>query len=249
MIAAGITYRHYLEFVKSLSNSHRIARHQWGNFVRFITPGFAWPNLLFVINQTTEADLKEQLQINDDCKTLLLPGLISADLNNVLSDSGYRLMAKWVNMYYPLNKSIPLEIPGHNLKVGLIQKGDGNIKSWVKLVSKVLFGGKLLDEIIFADALDNANMDYLCIWDEIDQLLSCLIMYTDSEGTSIYMVCTDPGFQKKGIGQFLIAHAMNYALELGSSKMYLSSTPQGLKLYQKLGFIELDPLMVYYKLI
>ncbi len=158
-------------------------------------------------------------------------------------------MARWVNMYCPLNKETPIEIPGHKLKVGLIQKGDGNIKSWVKLVSKVLFGGKLLDEKIFEDALDNGKMDYLCIWDELDQLLSCLIMYTDSEGTSIYMVCTDPAFQKKGIGQLLIAHAMNYALELGSSKMYLSSTPQGLKLYQKLGFMELDPLMVYYKLI
>lgn len=61
----------------------------------------------------------------------------------------------------------------------------------------------------------------------------------------IYFVCTVPELRRRGLGAAISRHAMLAARELGLRTAVLGSSPMGHRVYERLGFREICPVVVY----
>jgi len=116
----------------------------------------------------------------------------------------------------------------------------------IKLVNRVLFPGKELSLGVMNTSLVSDNMIWFCI-EEDNQVRSTLLLHINKKTNTagFYMVCTNPEYQGRGLGQKLMLRAISYAYDQSCSKFILQSTKSGKRLYQKLGFRSLGLYALY----
>jgi ribosomal protein S18 acetylase RimI-like enzyme len=62
----------------------------------------------------------------------------------------------------------------------------------------------------------------------------------------VYNVATVPGHQRRGFGEKVMRHALGRARDrYGIERTVLQSTPQGLHLYQRMGYAVVTDVAVY----
>jgi len=70
-----------------------------------------------------------------------------------------------------------------------------------------------------------------------DEPVSTILMFVDGVACGFYWVATLPGFQRRGFGEAMMRHGMKILGESQSLREFvLQSTPEGIRLYQRLGF-------------
>ena len=55
----------------------------------------------------------------------------------------------------------------------------------------------------------------------------------------VYLLCTDPAFQRKGLAKRLLQHGLDLA-DAEGRKVYIEATKNGHPVYLKLGFKDID---------
>jgi ribosomal protein S18 acetylase RimI-like enzyme len=92
------------------------------------------------------------------------------------------------------------------------------------------------------------------VWDEFvawvgyadGEPVSTAATVTGSGAIGVYNVATLPGHQRRGYGEAVLRHALARACRKhGIARSILQSTPQGLKLYERMGYRTVTRVSVY----
>lgn len=102
-------------------------------------------------------------------------------------------------------------------------------------------------EGMFVDSLRNGHLCFSI--SEQQSLLGYIIVYVAVGECHVLNVCVDPDHQGKGIGNQLLRHALQAALELGADSAFLEvrvSNVPAITLYERNGFEQVGRRPNYY---
>ena len=77
---------------------------------------------------------------------------------------------------------------------------------------------------------------HLACYDNHWNLMACLVMVWKGEDLKMRQVAVGEAFQRRGIGQFLVAESERVALEYGALKLVLNARETAVPFYQKLAY-------------
>lgn len=101
---------------------------------------------------------------------------------------------------------------------------------------------------IFSDCL---MAGYLaCALDDGNQLIGYSVLSTAAAEAHILNLCVDPDFQRRGYGNRMLSHLLEYASSVGIERIFLEVRPSNdaaIKLYERAGFSALGVRKSYYR--
>jgi ribosomal protein S18 acetylase RimI-like enzyme len=164
---------------------------------------------------------------------------------SALLKKGYRLVDQWKGMYLDLeqlyNKS-----GGSELVIKPVRENAG-ITDWMTIINKILFQQKPVDRQIIKSFTENSRIHLFTGYFR-DNPVSTILIYIKGEYAGVYMVATHQNYQGRGFGQHMMQKALQVTRQKGCKYCILHSTAQGLKLYQKLGFVEICDFDLFWKI-
>jgi GNAT superfamily N-acetyltransferase len=169
----------------------------------------------------------------------------------LLEKEGFRVVREWKGMALERGDFRPVATGGSrppgSLGIEVISNDPGTLKEWLQIVNTYLMTGAQLGMEI-KDALLS------------DQSFRWMVAYLDGEpagaGLSfeeggvcgLYMIATVDSFRGRGVGTRITGELVSRALGSGSETIVLHATGQGERIYQNLGFREVNRLSIMWHL-
>jgi ribosomal protein S18 acetylase RimI-like enzyme len=165
-------------------------------------------------------------------------------VSSALLNKGYRQVDQWKGMYLDL-RQIQDNSFDPKLVIRPVQESAG-LHEWMTIINKVLFKQQPVNERITGSFIKNNKIEMLTGYLK-NNPVSALLIHFKGEYAGVYMVATHQNFQRQGFGQQMMQKTLQVARQQGSKFCILHATSQGLKLYQKLGFIEICVFDLFWK--
>jgi ribosomal protein S18 acetylase RimI-like enzyme len=164
----------------------------------------------------------------------------------LLSYRGIRMINYWIGMYQEAQQ---LEyIPPQELRFEIRKcSKESEMDAWVELVNRVVMTSSQLDKELFRKLLYFDKFHFYGLW-EGDEILSTTLIFVQNQTAGLYFVATRQAHQGKGYGTAITDYAMNDVKAAGANRFVLHSTREGLPLYQKTGFREMNRYDIYWLL-
>lgn len=164
-------------------------------------------------------------------------------LENLLKKNGFRAIDKWVSMQISTHQSNAIK--NSDLNVVRVET-ESQLELWVQIVSATLFNNRTINPEIFSFLLNEPGIH---LWLGVFQNQPvCTTLSLEAENTiGLYMVSTLAEMQGLGFGQSIVQNALDFAKSAGCKELVLQSTRAGLNLYKKMGFEEVENLVIYWK--
>jgi ribosomal protein S18 acetylase RimI-like enzyme len=164
-----------------------------------------------------------------------------------LKTKGFRQVMHWPGMALPLQHNHKWTVAADlNITVKKIRNTE-EIGNWAGMVEQILFNGKGIDRKVLKSLILTQE---LCLYTGyIDGIpAGTLLLWTRDQVAGLYMITTLPAFRHKGVAWQITNTAIRDAAVTGYHYAVLESTPQGLSLYRKAGFLEYCSFSIYWML-
>src|SRR5688572_32361821 len=190
-------------------------------------PGSVWPNMIFDVNSDAVNDAMADSVIADIKQYNIQPLLMCGD-NAIAAFKGKGFMPidRWLNMHLAID--FTPDTWDNAIAISLVEQGD-DIAAWAKVVAKILFNSKPLNEAIFS-RLNELNADIVVAKIDNEIVGTTLIYYDDTGTAGLYMVGVVEEHRGKRIGRMLLDASMELILARGNDLCILQSTKKGLPL-------------------
>ncbi|MDG1476831.1 MAG: GNAT family N-acetyltransferase, partial [Vicingaceae bacterium] len=206
----------------------------------------SWPDLIYLKDTTKEIKHLDLTSIvnKSPSKTLLIDEKVLTEKNlSSIASVGFKPSAMWINMKLPLNAKNSAKNTDLNIKSLEINQHT-DIKSWIKIVEKVLFNGATLNPSIFTSEIKSGRFKLILAYKNNIPVGTTMLFYGKQAG--IYMVAIEKEYRKMGIAQALMNFAHNLAHKNGYEIVLLHSTKKGKNLYKKMGYIAENKNYLFY---
>jgi len=235
-------FENYYSLLKLYSNINACNYTDLG-FCKSITNNkTTWPNFIFDIKENlTEAQINILTKgiENKELADVILTNNSIAKKDDIFTTNGFKKVAVWNAM--ALNLSEYKQKTDYKLDVRIV-KSEQEITDWINVVKQELKIDFSVNEVI---NLINEESINLFIGYYNNTAVSTALTYTNNEIVGHYMIATLKDYTKKGFGEEIMQFSLNYC---NAKIAVLASTPQGIKLYKKLGYKEFDTFNVYWLL-
>jgi ribosomal protein S18 acetylase RimI-like enzyme len=164
-------------------------------------------------------------------------------LETLLKKSGYRGVDQWISMRISTNTSNAIQ--NTDLTVVRVET-ENQLEQWLQIVSATLFNNRTINRGIFSYLMNEPGIN---LWLGMSQNnpVSTTLTFEKENTFGLYMVSTLAEMQGQGFGQSIVQNALDYAKSIGCEELVLQSTRAGINLYKKMGFEEVEKLVIYWK--
>lgn len=170
----------------------------------------------------------------------------SGATEKLLTSHGIRMINYWTGMYLE-GKDMQMNVqPAPDCEIRKI-RSENELDLWLGLVNRVIMTSTGLDPALFRKLLPAGKFHFYGLWKD-DELLSATLIFVHDRTAGLYFVATDEAQQGKGYGTAIIDYAMNDIEAAGAERFVLHATRQGMKLYQRAGFQEVNRYDIYWLL-
>jgi ribosomal protein S18 acetylase RimI-like enzyme len=164
-------------------------------------------------------------------------------LETLFKKSGYRAVDQWISMRISTNTSNAIQ--NTDLTVVRVET-ENQLEQWLQIVSATLFNNRTINRGIFSYLMNEPGIN---LWLGMSQNnpVSTALTFEKENTFGLYMVSTLAEMQGQGFGQSMVQNALGYAKTIGCEELVLQSTRAGINLYKKMGFEEVEKLVIYWK--
>lgn len=241
----SIIVKNLFDLYNYLAGYPQVSASDIGPFKIITSMGNEWPSMAYapaiIFSRVELEHLKVSLESNS-CKTLIVQDDITIEQQLLLKEQRFMPVAKWHNMSKQLagEESMQSDV-GLDVFVcnNVIQ-----VNEWLSVASNVLFKGKPLPRDVFMNAVEEGKF-ILLIGKHDGMPVSTIMVYCGSEA-GIYMVATEPAYQKKGYGRVMMSEAEKLIYKAGYREVCLHATQAGVPLYRSLGYSPHNSLILFY---
>jgi len=170
----------------------------------------------------------------------------SGTTEKLLSSNGIRMINYWTGMYLEA-RDVQMNVQtAPECEIRKIS-GENELDLWLGLVNRVIMTSGSLDPALFRKLLLSENFHFYGLWKN-DELLSATLIFVHNRTAGIYFVATDEMQRGRGYGAAILGYAIKDMKEAGAERLVLHATRQGLKLYHRAGFREVNRYDIYWLL-
>jgi len=201
-----------------------------------------WPNFIFDVKDFTEIQINNLITgiENKELADVVLTNNYFAKNDSILTNKGFKKVAVWNAMALNLQEYKQYSVD-YKLDIKRV-KSEQEITDWINIVKQELKINFSVNEV---QNLINEKSINLFIGYYNNVAVSTALTYTNNNIVGHYMIATLKDFTKKGFGFAIMQHSLNYS---NAKIAVLASSPQGIKLYNNLGYKEFDAFNVYWLL-
>ncbi len=229
--------------IANLYSLYQCVADNWGDCKIFQYNGFkiikteasAWPNMVYDV--ATDA-------FTDDFVMNIKASMNAINAGPVV----FEPESEWVDVYkrngvFPADRWIGMvktqlgKEGKSDEKKGVIVRTitENEFSDWSAIVSKELFGGKLLPGKLFLQ-LPTVNNEYIGLWLDGSLVGTSMIHYDEGGNAGIYMVCVLEQYRGMGLGKLLVEQCYECIKKKGINQCVLQATQKGVPLYTSMGF-------------
>ncbi len=121
------------------------------------------------------------------------------------------------------------------------------LPDWLELVNTEVMTSMKIGWSRIASLAGSDKFHFFGLWHQ-ETLVSTALLYLDQGIAGLYFIATRSSARGKGFGYAVVSAAIDYGLSQGISKFVLHSTPMGIPLYRKLGFVANATYGIYWML-
>ncbi|MDF1571470.1 MAG: GNAT family N-acetyltransferase [Bacteroidales bacterium] len=170
----------------------------------------------------------------------------SGATEKLLSSHGIRMINYWTGMYLE-GRDMQMNVqPAPECDIRKIS-GENELDLWLGLVNRVIMTSTSLHPALFRKLLPDKNFHFYGLWKN-DELLSATLIFVHDQTAGLYFVATDALQQGRGYGTAIFDYAMKELKTAGAERLVLHATRQGMKLYHRAGFREVNRYDIYWLL-
>jgi len=170
----------------------------------------------------------------------------SGTTEKLLSSNGIRMINYWTGMYLEA-RDVQMNVQtAPECEIRKIS-GENELDLWLGLVNRVIMTSGSLDPALFRKLLLSEYFHFYGLWKN-DELLSATLIFVHNRTAGIYFVATDEIQRGRGYGAAILGNAIKDMKEAGAERLVLHATRQGLKLYHRAGFREVNRYDIYWLL-
>jgi len=202
-----------------------------------------WPNFIFDIKENlTETQINKLTKgiENKKLADVILTNNSIAQNDDVFTKNGFKKVAVWNAMSLDLSENRQKN-SDYKLDIKIV-KSEQEITDWINIVKqelKIIFS---VNEVINLINEDSIKL-FICYYNNV--AVSTALTFTNNNIVGHYMIATLKDYTKNGFGFEIMQFSLNHS---NAKIAVLASTPQGIKLYKKIGYKELDAFNVYWLL-
>lgn len=202
-----------------------------------------WPNFVFDIkenlNDTEINKLTKDIK-NKELADVILTNNCIAKNDDIFIKNGFKKVAVWNTMALNLSE-YKQKTSNYKLDIKIV-KSEQEITDWINIVKQELKINFSINEVVNLINEESINL-FIGYYNSV--AVSTALTYTNNNIIGHYMIATIKNYTKKGFGFEIMQFSLNYC---NAKIAVLASTPQGIKLYKKLGYKKYDAFNVYWML-
>ncbi len=210
---------------------------------------YDWPNFNLLEYNGDEFD-----SVIDETNQLIIrkiipPYILSSyqyanneQLTSAMEKNGIRQIDQWINICYDVEKELPkmAEIPNYSLYE---VHNDSELKKWTDVVINLFFHGRAIPSHLFM-----RDMYTILIAQENRTPIGAIMIYWGPEKSAgIYMGGIIPEYRSKGYGREIVTVALDYIKKNNYKYCLGQATRQGIRQWNKLGFLTTGYLDIFWK--
>ncbi len=202
-----------------------------------------WPNFIFNLKHNldkTEINNLIKGIKNKEIADVILTNNSFAQNDEIIVTKGFKKVAVWSAMALNLSDSKKNTLD-YKLDIKIV-KTEQEISDWINIIKQEL---KIVFSINELQKLIKVNNINLFIGYNNNIAVSTALTYTKNGIVGHYMIATLKNYTKKAFGFEIMQFSLNYSK---AKIAVLASTPQGIRLYNKLGYKKIDAFNVYWLL-
>ncbi len=170
----------------------------------------------------------------------------SGATEKLLSPHGIRMINYWTGMYLE-GKDMQMNVhPAPDCEIRKI-RGENELDLWLGLVNRVIMTSSSPDPALFRKLLLAEKFHFYGLWKD-NELWSATLIFVHDQTAGLYFVATDEMQQGRGYGGAILDYSMKEMQAAGVERLVLHATRQGMKLYQRAGFREVNRYDIYWLL-
>ncbi len=208
-----------------------------------------WPQMVF--NVDISSDPADSLrQILSETTKNNYPGFAVCNANLFsdrelikLRDAGIYPVKTWTLMNVSQNDPAEVIYPEYFEMRRLADLSE--VQKFALLVNREIMGSMKISETLAEELYKKNNFQFYGLF-IADELVSCLLAYSDKITTGFYFIATSPRFRGRGYAAELIRFAMSKSFQK-SGKVVLQAVQKAVPLYEKLGFAVCGRLVIFWK--
>ncbi len=144
-----------------------------------------------------------------------------------------------------LAKALPSSSTGFNLDFRFVQS-EKDFEKWQHIILKSFHISDEEKSKILPRYFQYAGIHLLLAGFDKETLTTAMMIFEKNACAGIYFIATLPEHRRKGLASSCLHHAINYCHSSGIKNIILHAVPQGISIYQKLGFKEYCNFDFYY---
>jgi ribosomal protein S18 acetylase RimI-like enzyme len=151
---------------------------------------------------------------------------------------------RWTGMCLSKDDFIddPVNLPG--LDIQKLKKDE--IDNWTALINKEVFRRDALTTDMVALMIRDTSFHMFRGLNK-GRIVSTVLIFMDRQTAGVYLVSTDSGFRRQGIGKAMMLHAVKDCFAGEIDQVILHATRDGENIYKKMGFREYCYFDILYK--
>jgi GNAT superfamily N-acetyltransferase len=164
---------------------------------------------------------------------------------------GIRLISQWTGMHLEVRDSGNMwnshvqEAVSRGSAVRQVVPEE--LPAWLDLVNTEVMTSMKIGWSRIVPLAGSEKFHFFGLWHK-DALVSTALLYHDRGIAGLYFIATKSSQRGHGFGRAVVSAAIAYGNSQGISKFVLHSTPMGISLYKKLGFVENTTYGIYWML-
>lgn len=146
---------------------------------------------------------------------------------------GIRPVNRWTGMGLSADDFLddPVSLP--DMEIQKMRVND--LPGWTTLVNKEVFRRDALTADMVSLMKQDPSLSFYCGL-KGGRMVSTILAFMDHRTAGLYLLSTDAGFRRLGIGKAMMVHAVKDCFSRGADRIVLHGTRDGENIYKKLGF-------------
>jgi len=171
------------------------------------------------------------------------------DVAQELEDAGVRVVREWSGMeLYPDQFQDTSNTDRTSGEQIVIRSNEPEFSSqWLKIVNEVLLSGSKTGPE-FLESISNSDQFRWMVAFVDGRPVGTGLSYSENGVCGLYMIATVPSYRGRGVGSRITAELVRQAMAAGDRQFVLHATELGSRIYEKLGFREVNRFSVLWNL-
>jgi ribosomal protein S18 acetylase RimI-like enzyme len=163
-------------------------------------------------------------------------------LDDLLDKHGIRQVDQWINICYDMNGPLPQELNPPDFDLREVRNFE-DLRNWTNINIALFFHGRPIP----SDKFEDNKYTLLNAYEKDTPVGTIMIFWGPNGGAGIYMGGILHEYRSKGYGRKLVTTTLDYIKDRGYKYCFGQATRQGIKQWDKLGFVTTGYLNIYWK--